>query len=136
MKANALWTRKFQSIVDNGRNQSLVIDLPESKGGTNSGPTAIELCVMSFCGCVCTVFTIIAQKMHINFDKLEINMDAEQKNNAPTISDVHCILFIHSTEEKSKIDKCLEHTLNVCPVGLLFKQAGINITHEINMLND
>lgn len=134
MKSNSLWTRKFQSVVDNGRNHSMVIDLPEAKGGINSGPTALELCVMGFSGCVGTIFAMVAEKMRLSFDKMEVIADAEQKDNAPTITDVHFVLTIHTTEEKQKVEKCLELTLSTCPVGVLFRQAGIKITNEIMYL--
>lgn len=134
MKSNSLWTRKFQSVVDNGRNHSMVVDLPEAKGGDNSGPTALELCVMSFSGCVGTIFAMVAEKMRLSFDKMEVEAQAEQKNGAPTITDIHFIFSIRTTESKDKIEKCLSHTLSTCPVGVLFKQAGVVITNEIQYL--
>lgn len=134
MKSNSLWTRKFQSVVDNGRNHSLVIDLPEAKGGNNNGPTALELCVMSLSGCVGTIFAMVAQKMRLSYEKMEVELNAEQKNDAPTITDVHFVLCFQTKEEREKIQKCLEHTLNTCPVGVLFVQAGVKITHEIKCL--
>ena len=94
MKSTSLWTRKFQSVVDNGRNHSMVIDLPEAKGGSNSGPTALEMCVMSFSGCVGTIFAMVAQKMRIEFERMEVEVNAEQKNDAPTISDIHFVMTI------------------------------------------
>jgi putative redox protein len=120
-------------VVDNGRNHSMVMDLPEAKGGINSGPTALEVCVMSLSGCVGTIFATVAQKMRVTFDHMEVDVDAQQKDNAPTITDAAVVLTIKTTEPKEKIEKCLELTLNTCPVGLLFKQAGVNITHEIQM---
>lgn len=134
MKSKSLWKTDFQSVVDNGRNHSLVIDLPESKGGTNIGPTALEMCVMSFSGCVGTIFATVAQKMRLTYEAMEVDVDAEQKDNAQTISDIHFILSIKTNEEKSKIERCLAHTMNTCPVGILFKQAGICITSEIKLI--
>ncbi len=134
MKSNSLWTRKFQSVVDNGRNHSMVIDLPEEKGGSNSGPTALEMCVMSFGGCVGTIFAMVAEKMRLTFEKMEVELIAEQNHNAPTITDIHFTLSIHTSERIEKIEKCLEHTVNTCPVGVLFKQAGVSITNEIKIL--
>lgn len=134
MKSTSLWTRQFQSVVDNGRNHSLVIDLPEPKGGINSGPTALELCVMSFSGCVGTIFAMVAQKMHLHFEKMEVDVDAQQKDGAATITDVHFTLKIKTHVIESKVEKCIEHTMNTCPVGVLFRQASINITHEVVML--
>jgi putative redox protein len=134
MKSNSLWTRQFQSVVDNGRNHSMVIDLPQTKGGSNSEPTALEMCVMSLSGCIGTIFAMVAEKMRLKFEKMEVELNAEQKNNAQTITDVHFVLSIQSDADETKIQKCLETTLNTCPVGVLYKQAGVNITHEINII--
>lgn len=134
MKSNSLWTRQFQSVVDNGRNHSMVIDLPEAKGGSNSGPTALEMCVMSFSGCVGTIFAMVAKKMRLNFDKMEVEVNAEQKNEAPTITDIHFVIFIRTSESEEKIQKCLDVTMNTCPVGVLFRQAGVNLKSEIKFM--
>jgi len=131
MESKSLWTRQFQSVVDNGRNHSMVIDLPEVKGGTNSGPTALEVCLMGFSGCIGTIFAMVAKKMRITFEFMEVSVKAEQKNEAPTFTDIHFVLSIKTDDEKSKIEKCLTHTLETCPVGVLYTQAGVNITNEI-----
>lgn len=134
MKTTSLWTRQFQSVVDNGRNHSLVIDLPEPKGGINSGPTALELCGMSFSGCVGTIFAMMAKKMHLDFEKLEVEVEASQKEGASTFTDVHFNLKILTEAELAKVEQCITHTMNTCPVGVLFRQAGVNITHEVTYL--
>lgn len=86
---------------------------------------------MSFSGCIGTIFSLVAKKMCLEFDKMQVDVEAEKKDNAPTITDINCIVTIKSQESEGKIKKCLEHTLKTCPVGLIFEQAGINITHEI-----
>lgn len=134
MKSVSLWTQDFRSVVDDGRNHSVVVDLPTAKGGNNEGPTGIELCVMSLSGCIGTVFAMMAQKMRISFTKMQVEVFAEQDSNAPTITDVFCVLSIRTTDEKEKIEKCFEHTIKNCPVGVLFRQAGIEITNEINYI--
>jgi putative redox protein len=134
MKSTSLWTRKFQSVVDNGRNHSMVIDLPEAKGGINSGPTALEICVMSFSGCVGTIFAMVAEKMHLTYDKMEVETEALQEDGAATITSVHFIFRIKTNADRNRVEKCLEHTMNTCPVGVLFRQAGVKITNNIEML--
>jgi len=133
MKSKSIWTRDYQSVVDNGRNHSMVIDLPENKGGANSGPTALELCVMSFSGCIGTIFAMVANKMRLTFQKMEVLVEANKPDSAGTITDVHFILEIATSEPEEKVKKCLEHTMHTCPVGLLFQQAGLKITYEIKI---
>ena len=77
---------------------------------------------------------MVAQKMRLNFEKLEVEVDANQSEGAPTITDVHIILNIQSDEDVSKIEKCFETTEKTCPVGVLYAQAGVKITHEIKKI--
>ncbi len=105
MKSTSVWTKDFQSVVDNGRNHSTVIDLPQQAGGSNNGPTALELCVMSFSGCIGTIFSLVAKKMRLEFDKMQVDVEAEKKDNAPTITDINCIVTIKSQEGEEKIKK-------------------------------
>ncbi len=105
MKSKSIWTRDYQSVVDNGRNHSMVIDLPEDKGGANSGPTALEICVMSFSGCIGTIFAMVAHKMRLPFNKMEVLVDANKPDNATTITDLHFILEIATSEPKEKSKK-------------------------------
>ena len=136
MKSTAIWQKGYQSVVDNGGNHSVTIDLPETKGGENKGATAFELCVMSLTGCINTIFTLLAEKMRIEFSALKVELYAEQAQGAPTITDVDCTLFITSKAPKEEIAKCLEKTIKICPVGVLFQQAGIEITHEIIVIQE
>ncbi len=46
MNAKSIWTQQFQSVVNNGRNYSVVIDFHEAKVGLNSDPTSLEICIM------------------------------------------------------------------------------------------
>jgi putative redox protein len=89
---------------------------------------------MSLSGCIGTIFAMVAQKMRIDFERMEVELDAQQNNGAPTVTDVHFRLSIKTSEDKSRIEKCLEVTENTCPVGVLYKQAGVKMTHEIIIL--
>ena len=131
MKSTAIWKKGYQSVVDNGRNHSIIIDLPETKGGEDTGPTALELSIMGLTGCVNTIFALMAKKMHIEFSALKVELYAEQEQGAATITDVDCALYITSPAPKEKIERCLEQTIKTCPVGVLFQQAGIEVVHEI-----
>ena len=57
-----------QVLLDDGRGHETICDLPSDE---NIGPTALELSVMSFAGCIVTIFKIIAEKRRVKFDSLE-----------------------------------------------------------------
>lgn len=134
MKAIATWTQGLQGIVKDERNHSTVIDVPPAKGGIDSGTSALELCVMSLAGCVETIFAMVAPKMRLEFEQLEVVADARIEEGAKTISHVDYKLSIKTSATEEKVKKCLDLVESTCPVGVLFTQAGVVIKGEIEML--
>ena len=134
MKSNCKWVKNYQSVVDNGRSHAQVMDLPEAKGGDNTAPTALEATVMSLSGCIVTIFAVVANKMRLSFNELELDLNAEKTDDDPTITAVNFELKIKTEATKDKVQKCLEHTLNTCPVGVLFRNAGVTLSNTITML--
>lgn len=134
MKATTIWTNNMSSVITNNRGHEVTIDLPEGKGGDNLGATAFELCLMSYSGCVNTIFNVVAKKMRIEFTALEVDTTAQQKDGAPTFTDVEVELRIESDASDAKIEKCLQQTLKMCPVGVLFHQASVNTTYKIEKM--
>lgn len=134
MKSTTKWVKNFQSVTDNGRNHGIVIDLPEAKNGDNLGPTALELTLMGFSGCIGTIFCVVAQKRRLSFSSLEVICTGEQKDGAKTISDVSFELKIKTDKTEEDVKKCLHGTMENCPVGLLFENAGVNVDYTIEML--
>ena len=136
MKATTTWTHGTSSVITDNRGHEVIIDLPETKGGEDLGATAFELCLMSYSGCVNTIFNIVAKKMRIDFTALKVDAIGSQKDDAPTFTDVEIELRIESGASDKKIESCLQKTLKMCPVGVLFHQAGVNTTYKIMRLQN
>lgn len=134
MKSTVKWSKNLQSVIDNGRGHQVVIDMPEAKNGDNQGATAVELTAMSLAGCIVTIFAIMAEKMRIKFTQLEIELDSAKTENDATITKNDYVLKIKTDEPIDKIEKCLKHTIDTCPVGVLFEKAGIPINGKIILL--
>jgi putative redox protein len=134
MKATTTWTQGVSSVITDNRGHEIIIDLPEAKGGQDLGSTAFELCLMSYSGCVNTIFNIVAKKMRFEFTALEVDTIGHQKDGAPTFTDVEVELRVESDASDAKIESCLQKTLKMCPVGVLFHQAGVNTTYKIMRL--
>jgi uncharacterized OsmC-like protein len=134
MKSTVKWSKNLQSVIDNGRGHQVVIDMPEAKNGDDQGATAVELTAMSLAGCIVTIFAIMAAKMRIEFTQLEIELDSAKTDNDATITRNDYVLKIKTDEPIEKIEKCLKHTIDTCPVGVLFEKAGIPINGKIILL--
>jgi uncharacterized OsmC-like protein len=134
MKSTVKWSKNLQSVIDNGRGHQVLTDMPEAKNGDNQGATAIELAAMSLAACIVTIFAIMATKMRIKFTQLEIELDSAKTDNDVTITKNEYVLKIKTNEPIDKIEKCLKHTLETCPVGIIFEKAGIPINGKIALL--
>ncbi|MFW5745666.1 MAG: hypothetical protein ACOC2D_20510, partial [Spirochaetota bacterium] len=60
----------YQSVVDNGRNQGVVLDLPEAKKGDDVGATALELAAMALAGCISTIWAVVATNSKCGYRKM------------------------------------------------------------------
>ena len=124
----------FRSVVDNGRGHSVVLDLPKDLGGTDTGPTALELCAMSLAGCIVTIFSLVAKKMRVDVEDLEVTMVAEKPEDAKTITSVTMEVKVRSGADEATVRKVWERTKEICPVGIIFEKAGVKLEAKITKL--
>ncbi len=115
----------YQSVVDNGRNHGLVLDLPEGKKGDNVGPTALELAGMALAGCISTIWAVVANNSKVSYRKMIVELDLEKGDSDPTFTGSTAVVKVDSDEDQEKLEKILKKTLEACPVGRLFEQAGL-----------
>ena len=130
MKSKSRLIDGYQSVIDNGRNHSVVTDLPN---GSDLGASALELTVMSLAGCISTIFKTTAEKMRIKVEKLEVEMDADKGSD--TISKVRYHVKVQSDASEQQLQKCLDLTHKNCPVGVLFEKAGVDVEGQLEKMN-
>ena len=133
MKANATWDADYRSVVDNGRGHSLVVDLPKAEGGTDTGPTALELAAMSLAGCITTIFKMIAVKRKFEFGSLKVQLECEKANDAVTIGKITGVAELVTLAPESEAQTILNLTLKTCSVGAFFKEAGIPVYLDLRL---
>jgi len=63
IKAKSTLLENSRSIVDNQRSHSIVCDLAAPAGGTDTGPTALELSLMALADCGVTIFADVPKKV-------------------------------------------------------------------------
>jgi len=121
--------------VDNGRAHSVCLDLP-AELGTDMGPTALELGVMSFAGCFATIFSLTAKKMRIPLKDLEVELGAQKSEETGTIISAKFNITVKSGASEDRIQRMFELTRKNCPVGKLFEQAGVKISYNLKHVKD
>jgi uncharacterized OsmC-like protein len=112
--------RDLRVAVDDGRVHSVCLDLPP-KLGTDVGPTALELGVMSFAGCFATIFSLTAEKMRIQLKDLEVELRARESEETGTVASAKFHITVKSDARKDRIQRIFELTRENCPVGKLLE---------------
>jgi len=131
MRSRAEWVENSKILVNDGRGHSTVLDLPS---GDDTGPTALELSVMSYAGCIATIFKIVAKKRRITFDSLSVDVIADKPEGAKTIKSIKFHTRVSSDASQKALEKCLELTTKTCPVGVLFKDAGVQPVYRLEKI--
>src|SRR4030042_2428383 len=88
VKAKATWVENVRSKVDNQRNHSVECDLSTVAGGTDCGPTALELSLMSLADCGVTIFADVCKKSNIKLSSVEVTAEADKSPDSPMVSGV------------------------------------------------
>lgn len=120
----------MQTIVDDGRCHSVCLDL-EPDLGADMGPSALELCVMSYAGCLATIFALTAKKMRVSLKDLEVKVEAIKSEKEGTITEASIDVKIKIDAPEDRIQRILNLTLKNCPVGKIFEKAGIKLNYRI-----
>jgi uncharacterized OsmC-like protein len=120
-----------RTIVDNSRTHSIVCDLPKTKDGQDTGPTALELAVMSLADCAVTIFAKVAKNSKIELKDVEVIAEAERPADSTLVSHVRLKVNITANAGKSLIEACWRRTEANCPVVAIFKKP-IHVDVEVN----
>ena len=129
--ANAKLVEDFRIDVDDGRSHAICLDLPREDDGTNMGPSALELCVMSHVGCYAAIFVLTAKKMRFLLKDLEIKVEAVKSEEAGTVTEEKFEIIVKINAPEDRIQRIHKLTLQNCPVGKIFENAGIKISYAL-----
>jgi uncharacterized OsmC-like protein len=133
INSTAKLLEEFRISVDNGRFHCVCLDLPPELG-TDKGPTALELGVMSFAGCISQIFYLMSKKMRVSVSALEVNVKAEKPDDAKTVTKADIEIKVTTSESEDKINRVWQHTRDNCPVGQLFEGAGIPVNYNLKII--
>jgi uncharacterized OsmC-like protein len=118
--------------VDDQRTHAICLDL-EPPDGTDFGPSALELCLMSFVGCYATIFVFTSRKMRFLIKNLVVTAEAVKSTEVGTITEAKVDILVEADAPKDRIQRIHELTLEGCPVGILFERAQVKIKYNLRM---
>jgi len=133
LNANAKLVKNYRIDVDDGRAHAICLDLEQDSGGTNMGPSALELALMSYAGCYATIFMLAANKMRATIKQLEIKAEAVKSEQAGTITETKFDIMTRTDLPEDRVRRLHTLTVKGCPVGKLFEKAGVKTTYNLKI---
>ncbi len=122
VKGKAKLIENTKLVTENGRGHSVTCDLPEAQGGTNTGPTPLELAMMALAGCGVVIYAEVCKNSKIDPGQIEVEVEAQKTPGSPVISDVKMKVDITSKVRKGLVEAAWRRTEASCPVVFVFKE--------------
>jgi putative redox protein len=127
----AKWIENVQTIADNSRGHSVVLDLGTAKGGDNTGPSALEMAIMALADCAVTIFADVCKKSNVEISKMEVVAEADKPADSPKLNGVNLKVKVTSKAREQKLNAVWRRTEANCPVVSIFKDnIPINVEFE------
>jgi uncharacterized OsmC-like protein len=123
LKASAKLLENVRLVTENGRGHSVVCDLSETAGGTNAGPTPLELALMALAGCGVIIYADVCKNSKIDPGNIEIAVEAEKNSDSPTLKSVTMKVTIASKARKPLVEAAWRRTEAGCPVMVVYKES-------------
>ena len=132
LKGNAKLLENVKLVTYNGRGHSVVCDLSEAAGGTNQGPSPLELALMALAGCGVIIYADVCKNSKIDPGNIDIAVEAEKTSSSPTIQNVTMKVNIESPARKSLVEAAWRRTEANCPVMFVYKE-NVPVKVEVNL---
>jgi len=123
LKASAKLLENVRLVTENGRGHSVVCDLSEAAGGTNAGPTPLELALMALAGCGVIIYADVCKNSKIDPGNIEIAVEAEKTSDSPALKSVNMKVNIATKARKALVEAAWRRTEAGCPVMVVYKES-------------
>jgi uncharacterized OsmC-like protein len=114
-------------INENNRNISWICDQPVEEGGTDAGPTPLEMMMASLGACVATMIAFYLQQKKIDAKDLTVDVGFVKEQNPYRVTKID-VKVNYPGETDAKLQKILERVAHTCIVHNTFENPPeINI---------
>ncbi|MCY4130355.1 MAG: OsmC family protein [Gammaproteobacteria bacterium] len=125
----------FSATADSGH--SVEIDGPPDLGGVNAGVRPMELMLMSVGSCAATDVVHILTKGRVDVRHCSVTVDAQRADEDPQVFTAVHLTFKVSGERltERKLARAVELSAEkYCSASILMQRAGVNVTHEYELI--
>lgn len=144
MAANHLLTVETKGVWKGGLKteitvrdfEPIVVDEPESLGGTNEGANPVEYVLAGLSSCTSVMIALIAKEINFTYESVEfknkglVDLRGLQgvEGISPHFQSVDFDVLIKTSESDERIEELKQKVEKRCPVYNLIADAGVKIT--------
>lgn len=127
--------RQLDGIAFAGKSDSnhwVMMDGPESFGGSDGGSRPKELLLMALGGCTGSDVVSILRKKRVPFDRLEIELEGNVREEHPQVfTDIHIEYVVYGEDvNRADVDRAIElSATKYCAVSAMLKDS-VRLTHS------
>lgn len=136
--SNVMLVKGMQFVGTSDSGHAVVMDAPESVGGSDTGPTPMEFLLTAFGGCSGMDVISILRKKRQNVKGLAIEVKGEKAETHPKMYTAIHIDYTISGEDISEeaVKKAVDLSLErYCSVGAMLGKAA-KITHSYKIVEE
>ena len=123
------------------RDRSMIIDEPLERGGTNQGFTPTETLMASLIGCTNVITHKVAHRNGVAIRSMDIRLEAEfdrrgvmlQEELERPFTSVTVHIDVETDAPEAAMEKVKRELAMFCPVGKVFRAAGITVKETWNV---
>ncbi|WP_336784707.1 OsmC family protein [Paenibacillus sp. MMO-177] len=112
-------------VKTSSRNFEIIIDEPQSLGGTDTGMNPVEVLLASLGACQSIVARVYAPKFGIKLDDFQVEVEGDidldgffnRSEIRPGYSDIRYTFRIKTDSPKAKVEEFVKFLESKCPVG-------------------
>lgn len=117
------------------RDQSMIIDEPAERGGTNKGPTPTETLMASLLGCTNVIAHKVADRNGVHFSKMALRLEAEFDRRGVTLQEevavpfpkVRLFIDVATDADVARMETVKRELSMFCPVSKVIRASGTEI---------
>lgn len=124
----------FLAEIESGH--GIVIDVKPEYGGSNLGPSPMEVVLAGIAACTAFDIAVILRKMKQDFQKLEAKAEATRRLDYPrTFERIHLEYVVRRNVEEKKLERAIRLSQDkYCSASNMVKNGGVEISTSYKII--
>ena len=139
MKGRVKWVEGVMFVAESGTGHGIVLDGAPESGGRNLGMRPMELMALGVGSCSSYDVVTILKKARQQVTRCEAEVEAKRVDSTPSVFESIHLHFVVAGKalKAAQVARAVELSADkYCSASIMLKQAGVEITHDYEIVED